>query len=258
MALAVVASQFEAELIAGLLQSNGLDAAVSADDVRRPGATAAAAGGPRARSPLPWRPRPGRSSLTARPNSSAMGRRPAMSADEQFHVDAVSAAYWRVTFDNGPVNLLDPDTVEQLGALIERIEKDPTSRSWCSAARSPATSWPIGISSPTPPACWGCRPARPVCTPTWTTSCGSASSRWPRSRRSAAGPGARAASSCWPPTSASPPRTRSSASSRSVSAPYRAADRWLASDGSSDAAVPWRSSSAATTSRPRWPPSTAT
>jgi len=48
-----------------------------------------------------------------------------MGADEQFRVDAVSAAYWRVTFDNGPVNLLDPDTVEQLGALIGRIEKDP-------------------------------------------------------------------------------------------------------------------------------------
>jgi enoyl-CoA hydratase/carnithine racemase len=48
-----------------------------------------------------------------------------MCADEQFHVDAVSAAYWRVTFDNGPVNLLDPDTVVQLGTLIERIEKDP-------------------------------------------------------------------------------------------------------------------------------------
>ena len=25
-----------------------------------------------------------------------------MGADEQFHVDAVSAAYWRVNFDNGP------------------------------------------------------------------------------------------------------------------------------------------------------------
>ena len=49
----------------------------------------------------------------------------AVGADEQFHVDAVSAAYWRVNFDNGPVNLLDPDTVEQLGALIKRIEKDP-------------------------------------------------------------------------------------------------------------------------------------
>ena len=32
VAVAVVTSRFEAELIAGLLQSNGLDAAVSADD----------------------------------------------------------------------------------------------------------------------------------------------------------------------------------------------------------------------------------
>jgi enoyl-CoA hydratase/carnithine racemase len=48
-----------------------------------------------------------------------------MSAAEQFHVDEVSPAYWRVTFDNGPVNLLDPDTIDQLGALIGRIENDP-------------------------------------------------------------------------------------------------------------------------------------
>ena len=32
VAVAVVTSQFEAELIVGLLQSNGLDASVSADD----------------------------------------------------------------------------------------------------------------------------------------------------------------------------------------------------------------------------------
>jgi enoyl-CoA hydratase/carnithine racemase len=48
-----------------------------------------------------------------------------MSAAEQFHVSEVSRSYWRVTFDNGPVNLLDPDTIEQLGALIGRIEDDP-------------------------------------------------------------------------------------------------------------------------------------
>jgi enoyl-CoA hydratase/carnithine racemase len=48
-----------------------------------------------------------------------------MSATEQFHITAVSPAYWRVTFDNGPVNLLDPDTLDQLGALIGRIENDP-------------------------------------------------------------------------------------------------------------------------------------
>ena len=39
-----------------------------------------------------------------------------MGTDEQFHIDAVLPAYWRVTFDNGRVNLLDPDTIEQLGA----------------------------------------------------------------------------------------------------------------------------------------------
>ena len=48
-----------------------------------------------------------------------------MSAAEQFHVDEVSPSYWRVTFDNGPVNLLDPDTIDQLAALIGRIENAP-------------------------------------------------------------------------------------------------------------------------------------
>jgi hypothetical protein len=37
----------------------------------------------------------------------------------------VCPSYWRATFDNGSLNLLDPDTIEQLGALIERIENDP-------------------------------------------------------------------------------------------------------------------------------------
>ena len=48
-----------------------------------------------------------------------------MSAAEQFHVSEVSESYWRVTFDNGPINVLDPDTVEQLGTLVSRIENDP-------------------------------------------------------------------------------------------------------------------------------------
>ncbi|MEV4008357.1 enoyl-CoA hydratase/isomerase family protein [Actinomadura sp. NPDC049753] len=48
-----------------------------------------------------------------------------MSTAEQFHVSEVTRSYWRVTFDNGPVNLMDPDTIEQLGELIERIEDEP-------------------------------------------------------------------------------------------------------------------------------------
>lgn len=48
-----------------------------------------------------------------------------MTAAEQFHVNRVSPSYWQVTFDNGPVNLLDPDTVDQLAELIGTIENDP-------------------------------------------------------------------------------------------------------------------------------------
>lgn len=35
------------------------------------------------------------------------------------------AAYWRVTFDNGPVNLFDVESIEQLGRLVTRIEEAP-------------------------------------------------------------------------------------------------------------------------------------
>jgi hypothetical protein len=44
-----------------------------------------------------------------------------MCAAQQFRVDEVSPSYWRVTFDNGEINLLDPDTVDQLGALVARM-----------------------------------------------------------------------------------------------------------------------------------------
>ena len=44
----------------------------------------------------------------------------------QFTVDEVLPSYWRVTFENGPVNLVDPDSVEQLAQLVTRIEESPT------------------------------------------------------------------------------------------------------------------------------------
>ncbi|MEV0288592.1 enoyl-CoA hydratase/isomerase family protein [Kribbella sp. NPDC050820] len=43
----------------------------------------------------------------------------------QFVVDEVSPSYWKVTFCNGPVNLLDADSVEQLSDLVTRIEEAP-------------------------------------------------------------------------------------------------------------------------------------
>lgn len=48
-----------------------------------------------------------------------------MSSTTQFHVDRAAPSYWRITFANGPVNLLDPDTVEQLADLLDRMESDP-------------------------------------------------------------------------------------------------------------------------------------
>ncbi|MFG1988429.1 enoyl-CoA hydratase/isomerase family protein [Actinoplanes sp. NPDC048988] len=44
---------------------------------------------------------------------------------EQFRVTKVQPSYWRVTFGNGPANLIDPDTVEQLATLTTEMENDP-------------------------------------------------------------------------------------------------------------------------------------
>lgn len=49
-----------------------------------------------------------------------------MNASKQFHVDEVSPSYWRVTFANGPVNLVDPDTIDEFAALVDRIEVAPS------------------------------------------------------------------------------------------------------------------------------------
>ena len=48
-----------------------------------------------------------------------------MSNQSQFQVHTVSPSYWKVTFENDPINLIDPDTVEQLADLITRMEQDP-------------------------------------------------------------------------------------------------------------------------------------
>ena len=48
-----------------------------------------------------------------------------MESPAQFTVDEVSPSYWQVTFGNGPVNLLDADSIEQLADLVTRIEESP-------------------------------------------------------------------------------------------------------------------------------------
>src|ERR1700687_1941411 len=43
----------------------------------------------------------------------------------QFMVEEVSPSYWRVAFENGPVHLVDADSIEQLARLVSRIEDSP-------------------------------------------------------------------------------------------------------------------------------------
>jgi enoyl-CoA hydratase/carnithine racemase len=40
-------------------------------------------------------------------------------------IEQPSPAYWRVTIDNPPINLFDPDVVAGLRQLVDRLEEDP-------------------------------------------------------------------------------------------------------------------------------------
>jgi len=48
-----------------------------------------------------------------------------MNTNKQFTVNRKTPAYWRMTFHNPPINLLDPDTTFELLTLMDQIEKDP-------------------------------------------------------------------------------------------------------------------------------------
>jgi enoyl-CoA hydratase/carnithine racemase len=121
-----------------------------------------------------------------------------------------------VTFDNGPVNLLDPDTVDQLGALVGRIEDDPDLTVVVFRSDKPgyfmahwdflADNARVAEMRPGPT---GLHPyldnfIRLSKLPVATIA------------EIRAAPAVRAASSCSPLTSASPPRRRSWASSRKL------------------------------------------
>jgi len=41
---------------------------------------------------------------------------------KQFAITEISKAYWRISFDNPPLNLINPETLGELRQLIERIE----------------------------------------------------------------------------------------------------------------------------------------
>ena len=47
---------------------------------------------------------------------------------KQIRIDKRSSAYWRATFDSPPINLIDPQTIHELDALVGEIESDPDVR----------------------------------------------------------------------------------------------------------------------------------
>jgi enoyl-CoA hydratase/carnithine racemase len=51
-----------------------------------------------------------------------------MSPAPQIQLTQHTPAYWRATFDHPPINLIDPDTIRELDALISRIETDASVR----------------------------------------------------------------------------------------------------------------------------------
>jgi hypothetical protein len=55
----------------------------------------------------------------------------ARSEKAQIRLARFSSAYWRVTFDNPPLN---PQFVRELGEIIKDVEADRTSGSWSSTA----------------------------------------------------------------------------------------------------------------------------
>jgi enoyl-CoA hydratase/carnithine racemase len=54
----------------------------------------------------------------------------------QIQINKASPTYWRVTFDNPPLNLMGPEFIEEFREIITDIETDATSGSWCSKALS--------------------------------------------------------------------------------------------------------------------------
>jgi len=49
-------------------------------------------------------------------------------ATNQIRVDMRSPGYWTATFDHPPINLIDPETIYELDALVNKLETDPDLR----------------------------------------------------------------------------------------------------------------------------------
>jgi enoyl-CoA hydratase/carnithine racemase len=66
----------------------------------------------------------------------------------QIRVTRLSSTYWRVTFDNPPLNVMGPRFVREFREIIAAVEADGTSGSWSSKAPSKDFSSITAISTP--------------------------------------------------------------------------------------------------------------
>lgn len=46
----------------------------------------------------------------------------------QIEIETPAHGYWRASFSNPPINLIDPDTIMELSELVDRLETDPDVR----------------------------------------------------------------------------------------------------------------------------------
>src|SRR6266850_4574066 len=56
--------------------------------------------------------------------SNSQSKGTALMAYTRFTLDSSTPSLWRVTFDNPPINLIDPAMVVELDALLTEIEQD--------------------------------------------------------------------------------------------------------------------------------------
>ena len=52
----------------------------------------------------------------------------------QFRLTKVTRGYWRLTFENPPINMIDPQSMLELQDLLGQFETDPDLRWWYSTA----------------------------------------------------------------------------------------------------------------------------
>jgi hypothetical protein len=46
----------------------------------------------------------------------------------KFTVDVVSSAYWRVSFNNPPVNLITPEAIHEFQGIVDQVESSEALR----------------------------------------------------------------------------------------------------------------------------------